>query len=55
MQMALGILEQRAADGQKTYVRDVQEEAEHMSGLINELLSLFEIARLVRPPKTSLA
>ena len=39
MQMALGILEQRAADGQKTYVRDVQEEAEHMSGLINELLS----------------
>jgi two-component system sensor histidine kinase CpxA len=39
MQMALGILEQRAADGQKTYVRDVQEEVEHMSGLINELLS----------------
>jgi signal transduction histidine kinase len=39
MQMGLGILEQRAADGQKTYVRDVQEEAEHMSGLINELLS----------------
>jgi two-component system sensor histidine kinase CpxA len=39
MQMALGILEQRAADGQKSYVRDVQEEAEHMSGLINELLS----------------
>jgi two-component system sensor histidine kinase CpxA len=39
MQMALGILEQRAADDQKTYVRDVQEEAEHMSGLINELLS----------------
>ncbi len=39
MQMALGILEQRAEDGQKTYVRDVQEEAEHMSGLINELLS----------------
>src|SRR6478752_2648247 len=39
MQMALGILEQRAADGQKTYVRDVQEEAEHMSGLIDELLS----------------
>ncbi len=39
MQMALGILEQRAANGQKTYVRDVQEEAEHMSGLINELLS----------------
>jgi two-component system, OmpR family, sensor histidine kinase CpxA len=39
MQMALGILEQRAGEGQKTYVRDVQEEAEHMSGLINELLS----------------
>jgi two-component system sensor histidine kinase CpxA len=39
MQMALGILEQRAGDDQKTYVRDVQEEAEHMSGLINELLS----------------
>jgi two-component system, OmpR family, sensor histidine kinase CpxA len=39
MQMALGILEQRASDDQITYVRDVQEEAEHVSGLINELLS----------------
>lgn len=39
MQMALGILEQRAHDQQKSYVSDLQEEVEHMSGLINQLLS----------------
>lgn len=39
MQMALGILEQRANDQQKPYVNDLQEEVEHMSGLINQLLS----------------
>ena len=39
MQMALGILKQRANHQQKAYVTDVQEELEHMSGLINKLLS----------------
>ena len=40
MEMALGILEQRAADDEaRGYVADVREEACHMSGLVNELLS----------------
>ena len=39
IQVALGVLEQRAEDSQKEYVLGVQEEVEHMSGLINELLS----------------
>jgi len=38
IQVALGVLEQRAEDNQKEYVLGVQEEVEHMSGLINELL-----------------
>lgn len=40
MEMALGILEQRAADDEaRGYVADVREEARHMSSLVNELLS----------------
>lgn len=39
IQMALGILEQRADPAQKAYVDDVREEVQHMSGLVNELLS----------------
>ena len=39
MQVALGILEERADARQKPYVADVREEVEHMSGLVNELLS----------------
>jgi two-component system sensor histidine kinase CpxA len=39
MQVALGILEERAGPGQKAYVADVREEVEQMSGLVNELLS----------------
>jgi two-component system sensor histidine kinase CpxA len=39
IQVALGVLEQRAEDNQKAYVLGVQEEVENMSGLINELLS----------------
>jgi two-component system sensor histidine kinase CpxA len=39
IQVALGVLEQRAEDNQKEYVLGVQEEVEHISGLINELLS----------------
>ena len=38
-QMALGILEQRADDKQKAYVEDLREEVQHMSSLVNELLS----------------
>lgn len=40
MEMALGILEQRAADDEaRSYVADVREEARHMASLVNELLS----------------
>jgi two-component system, OmpR family, sensor histidine kinase CpxA len=40
MEMALGILEQRAADDEaRGYVADVREEARHMSALVSELLS----------------
>lgn len=39
MQMALGILEQRVGEKEKAYVEDVREEVQHMSGLVNELLS----------------
>jgi two-component system sensor histidine kinase CpxA len=38
IQVALGILDQRADDQQKKYVADVQDEVEHMSELVNELL-----------------
>lgn len=39
IQVALGILEQRADEKQKAYVADVREEVEQMSGLVNELLA----------------
>lgn len=39
MEMALGVLEQRADDRQREYVNDVRDEVRHMSGLVNELLS----------------
>jgi len=45
IQVALGILDQRAQGNQKSYVADVQEEVEHMSGLVNELL-LFSRAQI---------
>jgi len=38
MEMALGVLEQRADARQRDYVEDVREEVRHMSGLVNELL-----------------
>jgi two-component system sensor histidine kinase CpxA len=38
IQVALGILDQRADTQQKKYVQDVQDEVEHMSELVNELL-----------------
>jgi two-component system sensor histidine kinase CpxA len=45
IQVSLGILDQRAEENQKNYVQGVQEEVEHMSGLVNELL-LFSRAQL---------
>lgn len=39
IQVALGILEQRADDKNNAYVEDLREEVQHMSGLVNELLS----------------
>ena len=45
IQVSLGILDQRAQPNQKQYVEGVQEEMEHMSGLVNELL-LFSRAQI---------
>jgi two-component system sensor histidine kinase CpxA len=39
MQMALGILEQRADERSREYVADVKDDVQHMSELIDELLS----------------
>jgi two-component system sensor histidine kinase CpxA len=39
IQLAIGILEQRADEKQRAYVDDLREEVQHMSGLVNELLS----------------
>lgn len=39
IQTALGILEQRANENEQSYVKDLQEEAQHMSELVAELLS----------------
>ena len=39
MQIALGILEERADAKQKTSVADVREDVQQMSGLVHELLS----------------
>ncbi len=39
IQVALGILEQRADEKQKVYLDDLREEVEQMSNLVNELLS----------------
>ncbi|MDB6022768.1 MAG: Integral rane sensor signal transduction histidine kinase [Pedosphaera sp.] len=39
IQVALGILEQRADEKQKEYLADLREEVEQMSNLVNELLS----------------
>ena len=51
IQVSLGILDQRAQENQKPYVVGVQEEVEHMSGLVNELLlfSRAQISASARP------
>lgn len=48
IQMALGILEQRAHESQRDYVSDLREDVQHMSGLVNELL-LFSKAQIAGP------
>ncbi|MBM3879333.1 MAG: HAMP domain-containing histidine kinase [Verrucomicrobia bacterium] len=51
MQMALGILEQRADDAQQPYVADVRDEVQHMSDLVNELLSFSKAGMQTRELK----
>lgn len=43
VQLALGILEQRAEANQREYVADLQEEVQHMSDLVNELMSFSKV------------
>lgn len=52
LQMALGILEQHANEAQKPYVEDVREEVQHMSNLVNELLSFSKAS--LRPAEVRL-
>lgn len=53
IQMAIGILEQRAGAAERDYVNDVREEVQHMSGLVNELLSFSKAG--LRPRDVTLA
>jgi two-component system sensor histidine kinase CpxA len=46
--MVVGILEQRADETSRSYVQDLREEVQHMSGLVSELLS-FSKASLAGP------
>jgi two-component system sensor histidine kinase CpxA len=39
LQMAVGIIDERTAPAEKPYVEDMREEVQHMSDLVNELLS----------------
>jgi two-component system, OmpR family, sensor histidine kinase CpxA len=52
LQMALGILEQRADEKQKPYLDDLREEIQHMSELVNELLSFSKAS--LKPGKIKL-
>jgi two-component system sensor histidine kinase CpxA len=49
LRVSLGILDQRAGPEQKDYVARAEEEAAHIAGLVNELLS-FSKASLTAPP-----
>lgn len=40
LQMSVGILEQNATPEQKAHIEDLREEVQHMSDLVNELLSI---------------
>lgn len=61
MQMALGILEQNIKDAPQDYTKDVREEVQEMSNLVNELLSFSKASlhnktlQLVRVPLAELA
>ncbi len=61
MQMALGILEQNARDASQDYTKDVREEVQEMSSLVNELLSFSKASlhnkaiQLLRVPLGELA
>ena len=44
LQMALGILESRAPEGDRERLLDVREEVDHVAGLVNELLSFSRAA-----------
>jgi two-component system sensor histidine kinase CpxA len=44
IQVALGILEQRVGEREQSYVADMREEIEHMTNLVNELLSFSKAA-----------
>jgi two-component system, OmpR family, sensor histidine kinase CpxA len=48
LRVSLGILDQRAGQEHKTYVASAEEEAAHIAGLVNELLS-FSKASLTAP------
>ena len=52
MQMALGVLEQRATEEQKPRVDDVREELQHMADMVNELLSFSKAS--LRPESANL-
>jgi two-component system sensor histidine kinase CpxA len=49
LRVSLGILDQRAGAEHKTYVASAEDEAAHIAGLVNELLS-FSKASLAAPP-----
>jgi two-component system sensor histidine kinase CpxA len=53
MQVGLGILEQRAEDSEMEYVSGLQEETEHMSGLVNELLNFSKSRVGIEPAQLS--
>ena len=58
MQVALGILEQRAEAAQQDYVKDVREEVQEMSNLVNELLSFSRASlreKVIRLQRVTLA
>ena len=48
LRVSLGIIEQRAGQDHKTYIDSAEEEAAHIAGLVNELLS-FSKASLAAP------
>ncbi len=52
MQMALGVLEQRATDEQRPRVEGVREELDHMADIVNELLSFSKAS--LRPQAVAL-